>query len=72
MRVEMPVQISIAAKEAFVEASIYRREDLPPGARVSGPAVIEEDETSTVLTSAFDAVVRDWAIILTKRVGDDR
>lgn len=60
------------AKEAFVEASIYRREDLPPGARVSGPAVIEEDETSTVLTSAFDAVVRDWAIILTKRAGDDR
>ncbi len=60
------------AEERFVEASIYRREDLPPGARISGPAVIEEDETSTVLTSAFDAVVHDWAIIMTKRTGDGR
>jgi len=57
------------AKGVFVEAAIYRRDDLPAGSRVAGPAVIEEDETSTVLTGAFDAVVHDWAIILTKRAG---
>ncbi|MBM3522435.1 MAG: hydantoinase/oxoprolinase family protein [Alphaproteobacteria bacterium] len=54
----------------FIDAAVYRREALPPGALVSGPAVIEEDETSTVLTGAFDAVIHDWAIVLTRRAGD--
>ena len=56
----------------FVDAPIYRREKLPAGARIEGPAVIEEDETSTVLTGSFDAVVNDWAIVLTRRPGDAR
>jgi N-methylhydantoinase A len=60
------------ARGAFVDAPIYRREKLAPGTRVAGPAVIEEDETSTVLTGAFDAIVQDWAIILTRREGGTR
>ena len=57
------------AKGGYVEAPNYRRDRLPPGARIAGPAVIEEDETSTVLTGSFDAIVHDWAIILTRRNG---
>jgi N-methylhydantoinase A len=33
----------------------YRREQLAPGARLAGPAIIAEDETSTFITGAFDA-----------------
>ena len=34
----------------FVTVAIYERRDLKPGAQISGPAVIVEDETSTVVS----------------------
>ena len=53
---------------AFVEASVYRRADLPPGARFSGPAVVVEDQTTTFVPSAYDgAISRHGHIILTRR-----
>lgn len=60
------------ARGEFVEAPIYRREMLAAGARISGPAVIEEDETSTVVTGAFDATIAPWAILLHRRQGEQR
>ena len=39
----------------FREVDIYWRGDLAPGARIGGPAVIAEDETSTVVSARFDA-----------------
>jgi len=39
----------------FVEVAIYERAALGPGALVPGPAVIIEDETSTVVSRHFDA-----------------
>jgi N-methylhydantoinase A len=41
----------------FVEVAIHRRRDLRPGAFISGPAVIVEDETSTVVSRLFEARV---------------
>ncbi|HTV88239.1 MAG TPA: hydantoinase/oxoprolinase family protein [Stellaceae bacterium] len=39
----------------FAEIAIYERDTLVPGAVISGPAIIVEDETSTVVTRHFDA-----------------
>jgi N-methylhydantoinase A len=39
----------------FVDTPIYWRPDLAPGARIAGPAVIAEDETSTVVSPDFEA-----------------
>jgi len=51
-----------------VEAAVYRRCDLQPGATVRGPAVITEDETSTVVSPAFDASINGFGYIeLTRR-----
>jgi N-methylhydantoinase A len=47
----------------FVEVDIYRRPDLAPGARISGPAVIAEDETSTVVSPRFDARIDRFGYI---------
>ncbi len=33
----------------------YRREQLMPGARFPGPAIVAEDETATFITASFDA-----------------
>ena len=52
----------------MVASSIIARADLAPGARVSGPAIITERETSTVVTSPFDVVMQsDGSLLLTRK-----
>jgi N-methylhydantoinase A len=52
-----------------IEACIYRRHDLRPGARICGPAIITEDETSTVVAPAFEARVNCFGYIELLRRG---
>jgi N-methylhydantoinase A len=52
----------------FIEIAIHERGDLRPGALIPGPAVIVEDETSTVVSQLFDARVNAFGYIeLTRR-----
>jgi len=51
------------------ESAIYERDDLAPGDRVAGPAVIVERETATIVTSPFDAVIQPDGTILLLRKG---
>jgi N-methylhydantoinase A len=52
----------MALPTAFVD-----RTSLAPGARLSGPAVVMERETSTVVTSPFDVVMQDDGSLLLVR-----
>ena len=55
----------------MMESQIVSREALSVGDRIAGPTVIVERETSTVVTSCFDAVVQnDGSILLTRKKGD--
>ncbi len=47
----------------FVEVAIYERPALSPGAMLQGPAVIVEDETSTVIGRNFDARIDAFGYI---------
>jgi N-methylhydantoinase A len=52
----------------FLDVPIYRRDDLAPGARIKGPAVIAENDTSTVVSPLFDAAIDKFGYIeLTRR-----
>jgi N-methylhydantoinase A len=52
----------------FIEVAIHERGDLRPGALIPGPAVIVEDETSTVVSRLFDGRVNAFGYIeLTRR-----
>jgi N-methylhydantoinase A len=53
----------------FLDASIVNRQDLPVGARVSGPAAIVERETTTIVTASFEAVMQADGCLLLKRKG---
>jgi N-methylhydantoinase A len=53
----------------FRDVAIYYRRDLAPGAEISGPAVIVEDETSTVVSPRFDAVIDGFGYIELRRRG---
>ncbi|QRI66388.1 hydantoinase/oxoprolinase family protein (plasmid) [Shinella sp. PSBB067] len=56
------------ASGTALETAIVPRDTLCPGARVAGPAVIVERETSTVVTSPFDAVIQvDGSILLVRK-----
>jgi N-methylhydantoinase A len=51
------------ASGKFLDAPVYRRSELAPGACVSGPAVIAEDDTSTVISPRFDARIDGFGYI---------
>ena len=52
----------------FENVPIYWRGDLVPGAKIGGPAVIAEDDTSTVVSPLFEAQVDKFGYIaLTRR-----
>ncbi|HXP04757.1 MAG TPA: hydantoinase/oxoprolinase family protein [Stellaceae bacterium] len=53
----------------FVEVAIYERQALVAGARMPGPAVIIEDETSTVVGRNFDARIDPFGYIELVRRG---
>jgi N-methylhydantoinase A len=51
----------------FQNVPIYWRGDLSPGAKISGPAVIAEDDTSTVVSPLFEAQVDKFGYIALTR-----
>jgi N-methylhydantoinase A len=51
----------------FRVTPVYLRADLAPGCRIAGPAVITEDETSTVVSPSFDAVIDAFGYIVLSR-----
>ncbi|HEY6336312.1 MAG TPA: hydantoinase/oxoprolinase family protein, partial [Alphaproteobacteria bacterium] len=51
------------ASGEFQTVPFYRRESMKVGWTVPGPAVIEEDETSTVVSPLFDARVNGFGYI---------
>jgi N-methylhydantoinase A len=50
-----------------IDVPVYRRADLRPGAQIKGPALIIEDETSTVVSPAFDASIDGYGYIELRR-----
>jgi N-methylhydantoinase A len=54
----------------FLDVPIYRRENLAPGAHIKGPAVIAENDTSTVVSPLFDATIDKFGYIDLNRRGD--
>ncbi|MCC7045595.1 MAG: hydantoinase/oxoprolinase family protein, partial [Alphaproteobacteria bacterium] len=50
-------------RAAAIEVPMYRREDLRPGARVPGPALISEPQTTAVVSSRFDAIINRFGHI---------
>lgn len=46
-----------ASRGRILDYGVYERARLQPGARVSGPALIVEDQTTTVVTATYDARV---------------
>jgi|TARA_B100000809_G_scaffold105001_1_gene103499 N-methylhydantoinase A len=57
-------QIYDAGLKEMVDHSVYWRFDLEPGAEIVGPAVIAEDETSTIVPAHFTASINSLEYIV--------
>jgi len=54
------------------DVPVFLRSDLEPGTRLEGPALITEDQTTTVVTSAYRAMIDGRGyIVLTRKDGAD-
>src|SRR5215470_6104865 len=62
-----------AGAGSFIDYAIYERSDFHPGSCVSGPALVVEDETTTLATSAFTiSMDARWHLILERSAGERR
>lgn len=52
----------------FVPCPVYDRYKLPPGAKIAGPAIVEEEEATTIISPGDAASVDKW-LNLTIRLG---
>jgi N-methylhydantoinase A len=57
------------ATQDMKDVSVYHRSDLSIGSFVPGPAVIAEDETTTIVPSTFNARITPIGAILLEKVG---
>jgi N-methylhydantoinase A len=55
------------AQARMVSVPVYWRPDLAPGETIEGPAMIAEDETSTFVSSAFNATINPIGYIVLQR-----
>ncbi|UJW86539.1 hydantoinase/oxoprolinase family protein [Devosia sp. SL43] len=62
-------QVFDPATEQEQSSQIITRSDLTCGDRIAGPAIVVESETSTVVTSQFDAIVQSDGSLLLLRKG---
>ena len=52
----------------YVDAAAYRREALTPGSVVTGPAIVVEDQTTTVVAGGFRATVDSHGHLVLERL----
>ncbi len=56
---------------ADVELPLFWREELAPGMRVEGPAIVAEDETSTLIIAGFTAHIASNGNIVAERISGE-
>ncbi|MBM3584723.1 MAG: hydantoinase/oxoprolinase family protein [Alphaproteobacteria bacterium] len=57
----------VYADEGFVEASVYRRLDMPTATAVTGPAIIEQYDTTVFVPRGIRVTIDPWANLVGAR-----
>ena len=63
-RVQRKQRVFEALRGAWRNTPVYERAQLTAGARIKGPALIAEDQTTTVVTADFDAQVNSLGYLV--------
>ncbi|GAA1003045.1 5-oxoprolinase [Acrocarpospora pleiomorpha] len=58
----------VYSKGEYLDASVHAREDLRPGELLPGPCVVEQYDTTTYVTAAYEATVDDaFNLVITEK-----
>ncbi len=60
-------EILLEGQRAFVAASVWDRDGLAPGQRISGPAIIEQGDTTTLIEPGWHATVAANEVLIMTR-----
>ena len=60
-----------AREQRFVDAAVFQRDRLEAGDLISGPAVIIESETSTIVTNRYQAIMQSDGCLLLRLKGKE-
>lgn len=63
--------IFLAGGEGAVEVPVLDREAIVPGQRIAGPAIIEQADTTTLLTSSWAARMAASGTLILEQLGDN-
>ncbi|WP_431040197.1 hydantoinase B/oxoprolinase family protein [Streptomyces sp. P9-1] len=63
-----PATVRLHTGGAWRDVPLHRREDLPPGETVTGPAIIAEDGSTTVVDDGWQAATTDEGHLVMERV----
>ncbi|WP_406717497.1 hydantoinase B/oxoprolinase family protein [Streptomyces althioticus] len=63
-----PATVRLHTGGAWRDVPLHRREDLPPGETVTGPAIIAEDGSTTVVDAGWRAATTDEGHLVMERV----
>ncbi|MFJ9604462.1 hydantoinase B/oxoprolinase family protein [Streptomyces althioticus] len=63
-----PATVRLHTGGAWRDVPLHRREDLPPGEIVTGPAIIAEDGSTTVVDDGWQAATTDEGHLVMERV----
>jgi N-methylhydantoinase A len=67
LKTDIKRNIFDAREQIFVEAGVYERESMEVGNEVTGPAIIVENETTTIVTSGYKATMQEDRCLLMQR-----
>lgn len=68
-RVQRKQRVFEALRGAWRNTPVYERAQLTAGARIKGPALIAEDQTTTVVTADFDVQVNSLGYLVLEQCG---
>ncbi|MFJ6558254.1 hydantoinase B/oxoprolinase family protein [Streptomyces sp. NPDC091412] len=68
VRSSAPETVRLHTGGAWRDVPLHRREDLPPGEAVTGPAIVTEASATTVVDDGWRAVARDDGHLLLERM----
>ena len=64
-----PTRRVFFAPDGFVDCAAFERASLPADARIVGPAIIEERDSTTVLPPGWEATVVGYGVLALARRG---
>ena len=60
----------LSRQEGYVEVPVYERDNMVPGTRIEGPAIVEQRDTTTLLAHGFVSITDGYGNLIIRPAGN--